>query len=101
MEKTIIDSYNELVPIMNKLAKEGKDLWEFHDSSSGYGFKLIEEKFYIETRVATNYGDEESSFTIVKRERNGNIFSILDKDIANVYTIGKARVYDIIKGMLE
>ena len=101
MAKTIIDSYNELVPAMNKLAKENKDIWEYHNSTQGYGFKVIEKDFYIETRVATDFGDEESSFLIVKNKRNGNIFSCMDKELGRIETHDPSKIYEYIKSLYQ
>lgn len=104
MPKTLVDSYNELVPTMNKLVKANNniDIWEFHDSYRGYGFKVIEKDFYIEVRVTTNYGDNESSYSIAKFKRDGNIFDTFkDKELARVELTGASKVFETINGLYK
>lgn len=99
--KTPIDSYNELVPTMNRLLKEDKEIWEFHGSLSGFGFKVIEEKTYVEVRVTTDYGAKVSSFSITKYKRKGNVFNtVSDKELDSKETSNYKEVYSIIKKML-
>lgn len=92
----LIDTYNALVPTMNKLAKEGYDLWPFHDGWSGFGFKVIMDKTWIEVRI---YESDEISAYLYKR--NGNVFdSISNKLLKSENTSDTKDVYTIIKRLV-
>ena len=101
--KTPIDSYNELVPTMNKLLKEDKEIWVFHGSLSGFGFRVIEKEVYIEVIVTTDYGAKVSSFSITKYKRKGNVFfdTISYKELDSKKTSNYKEVYSIINKMLS
>lgn len=101
MAKTIIDSYNELVPTMNKLAEEGHNIWEFHSSAQGFGFKVIEDKIWIEVLVGGEYASQNCKFYINKYKKEGNILcSFLNKELDNKITDKPLEVFNIIKGLL-
>ena len=99
MGKSIIDSYNELVPTMNQFADEGKDIWAFHDRYSGYGFKLIEKKFYIEVSIFA-FIDEDNQYLITMYKRKGNVFSCMDEELAHCVTTKSSKVYELVKSLL-
>ena len=97
--RDIVDWYNDLVPTMNRLLKDGIYVWEFHGSSSGYGFRAIFDDYFI--RVFVSYGSEEEDceYCIYKKTKQGNI--LCGETIAEAYTRDYKKVYDIVKGFID
>lgn len=98
MEKErLIDNYNSLVPTMNKLQQDGLDIWEEHDNMSGYGFKAIGEKKWIQVSIH-HYFNEPNKFVVCCYERKGNYFDFIsNKLLGRKDTQNYEQVYEIIK----
>lgn len=97
----IIESYNQLVPTMNKLLDDGIDIWEHHDKYSGYGFQAITKNKWVEVSIIVNFTTP-NNFVVCCYERNGNCFDFLsNKKLGRKATTNHEEVYDIVKDFLK
>lgn len=71
--KNYVKEYNKLVPLMNKLSNDGLDIWEFHDSYQGYGFKVIFKKTFVEVSLHIDLTSQKVSYYLHHNEMTGNI----------------------------
>ena len=104
MRTKIIDNANKMVPIMNRLLREGYDIWENTPHYEGYGFKVLLEDKWIEIRL--DYHDEEPSrydiHCFKKNEEHRNILdSFMCKELAKKEITDTNEMYQVIKGMIE
>ena len=96
MTNLLIKGYNKLVPLMNKLSKEGYDIWENHDKLSGYGFKVILKDSFIKVFININdYENQVISYYMEHCEKTGNI--LLGKTKTSGETLDVSGVEDFIK----
>lgn len=97
----MIKSYNAIVKTMNKLIKEGKDVWAFHDSMSGYGCNVILEDKWIRVYISYNGEDRPCTYYINSYEKIKGHENVLDefgaKELGAKFTNDSNEVYKLIK----
>lgn len=97
----IIKSYNDIVPTMNKLLKEGHDIWEFSDIYRGYGFNAILDKKWI--RVWISYEDDKDNIYYINAyEKKSNVLDEFNcKELGAKWTRDSSKVYDLVKELMD
>ena len=92
--------YNALIPTMEKLDKEGFNIWEFHNAQQGFGFNVILKNEFIRVFIIQiSYDTKECDIIITKNEKTNNI--LLGKEIERTETKDYKEVYSIIKKLVK
>ena len=89
MKNIYIEKYNQLIPLMNKLAKQNYDIWEYHDNYSGYGFNIIFKSEFINVIVFDDY------YIVRLSKMTNNI--LLGKSLKSTQAKNNNEIYEIIK----
>ena len=63
----IIENYNKLVPVMERLDYDGLDIWDFHDIMSGFGFEVLLDGTFIRVHAS------EDGYYVSHRKMTGRI----------------------------
>ena len=101
MGSVLIDGYNTLVPLMNKLVKEGHKVYAYHSKNEGYGFYVdLPDKMYVHCMIF--YVHEGLEYIVDLQKSTSNFrHDVFDKDLKSERTFDVDKVESMIRDAID
>ena len=100
MGSVLIDGYNAVVPVMNKLVKEGYKVEAYHNKNEGYGFYIdLQDKMYIHCMIF--YTQSIEYIVELSKHTSRYYHDVFDKELKSERTFDVDKVESMIKDLID